>query len=292
MNQIQLLSPSILDERADLLDQMREVVTTLRTPRGWHYYIDLCWVAQTLAPGPGLEVLDAGAGNGVLQWWLAAQGAQVLSVDGQARRHPGLRFERWCSLQDGDGAPGFRSFPAAQYLPPKRVWRRSAWRNTAWAWRSLAGPLPPTHAGSVVFLTRKLEELSGIPSESVDAIVSISALEHNDPDDLKQVVRELERVLKPGGKLVATVSGTRDEDWYHEPSHGWCFSEKTIAECFGLDAYETNWSQYDRLFEELVACSALRDDLPPFYYESGDNGMPWGEWNPAYAPVGVIKTKT
>ena len=291
MNRIQVLSPRILDTASDRLAEMQEIVTRLRTPRGWHYYIDLCWVAQELCPTPGLEVLDAGAGNGVLQWWLAQRGARVLSVDGQKRAHPGLRFERFCQVEDLDGMPGYRRFPLRQYLPPLRFWRRHAWRETASALRSLAGPLAPEQSGSVAFLTRDLAALTGVASESLDAVVSISALEHNEPEDLVAVVRELERVLKPGGRMVVTTSGSLGDDWYHEPSHGWCFGEKTIAECFGLEAFESNFSQVESLFDELVACQFLRDDLPPFYFQGGDNGMPWGEWDPRYVPVGVVKTK-
>ncbi len=291
MNQIQVLSPSVLDEVPERLAEMRDVVDTLRTPRGWHYYIDLCWLARELAPTPGLSVLDAGAGNGVLQWWLAQTGVDVLSVDGQRRAHPGLRFEQWCAHRDGDNTPGYRRLPARSYLPPLRFWRRHAWHETARALRSTLGPLPPQYSGSVTFLTRSLAELSGIASESLDAIVSISALEHNDPEVLAVVVRELERVLKPGGCMIATVSGSRGEDWYHEPSHGWCFSEKTIAECFGLESYESNFAEVETRFDELVACTFLRDDLPPFYFKGADNGMPWGEWDPQYVPVGVVKRK-
>ena len=28
-------------------------------------------------------------------------------------------------------------------------------------------------------------------------------------------------------------------------------------------------------------------DLADFYFRSGDNGMPWGNWDPQYMPVGV-----
>ena len=31
--------------------------------------------------------------------------------------------------------------------------------------------------------------------------------------------------------------------------------------------------------------------LAAFYARSGDNGMPWGKWDPQYQPVGVCKVK-
>ncbi len=47
---------------------------------------------------------------------------------------------------------------------------------------------------------------------SIDAIVSISALEHNPPEELPAVVKELMRVLKPGSPLVATLTASADQD--------------------------------------------------------------------------------
>jgi len=41
----------------------------------------------------------------------------------------------------------------------------------------------------------------------------------------------------------------------------------------------------------LVTCQELRDHLAEFYFLSGDNGMPWGKWDPQYQPVGVCKVK-
>jgi hypothetical protein len=35
----------------------------------------------------------------------------------------------------------------------------------------------------------------------------------------------------------------------------------------------------------------LRDNLASFYGRSGENGMPWGVWDPRYQPVGVCKVK-
>ena len=70
-------------------------------------------------------------------------------------------------------------------------------------------------------------------SESVDAVVSISSLEHNTLEDLPAIVTELMRVLKPGGRLVATVGASKADDWFHEPSQGWCFTEQTLRSIFG-----------------------------------------------------------
>ena len=146
--------------------------------------------------------------------------------------------------------------------------------------------------GEVVIYNHELRDLRDLQSESLDAVVAVSALEHNQPDELPVVVRELRRVLRPGGKLIATLGAARDRDWFHEPSHGWCYTEATLRRIFDIGPeVASNYDQYDRLLGELRGCAELRDNLAPFYFKSGDNGMPWGVWDPQYQSVGVVVTK-
>ncbi len=131
-----------------------------------------------------------------------------------------------------------------------------------------------------------------IKTHSLDAIVSISALEHNSPEELRAVVQELMRVLKPGGKLFATLAAVKDQDWFHQPSKCWCYTEATLRDIFKLDSgCPSNYEYYDELFVFLRDCAELRDNLTDVYFKSGDNGMPWGLWVPKYQPVGVVKGK-
>ena len=291
MDVIEVLAPSLLNEMPELVAEMQSVIWDLRSDRGWHYYMDFCWTARAISPTPGMKILDAGGGNGTIQWWLASQGADVLSIDLNSRPHPGRRFDHWCRHSSlGDG-PGYQSLGLRSFLPPKHFWSKRAWQARFSETRHQLFPAAPRHEGSVVFWDHDLRDLSRLETGSMDAIVSISALEHNDLEALEVVISELERVLKPGGKMAITLGGSREEDWFHEPSKGWCFSEKSLAHYFGLDAYETNFERYDEILEDLITCDFLRQDLPQYYFEGGENGMPWGEWNPAYQSVGVIKTK-
>ena len=131
-----------------------------------------------------------------------------------------------------------------------------------------------------------------IRENSIEAVVSISALEHNPPDKMRAYVDELMRVLKPGGKLIATLGAAKEEDWFHEPSKGWCYTQATMQSIFDLPAdCPSNYERYDELFEALKNCIELRDSLARFYFKSGNNGMPWGIWDPKYQPVGVVKVK-
>lgn len=59
---------------------------------GWHYDLDLAWVASEPGNPSGMRVLDAGAGTGVLQWWLAERWAHIMSVDRLGRSDLSCRF--------------------------------------------------------------------------------------------------------------------------------------------------------------------------------------------------------
>jgi ubiquinone/menaquinone biosynthesis C-methylase UbiE len=137
-----------------------------------------------------------------------------------------------------------------------------------------------------------LTSMPDIPDNSLDAVVAVSALEHNSPEGLQKVVAEIMRKLKPGGKLLATLCAGKDKDWFHEPSHGWCYSDATLRRLFDLpDDTPSNYARYDELFNSLKNSTELRERLAKIYFQSGDNGMPWGRWNPQYQPVGVCKVK-
>jgi hypothetical protein len=141
----------------------------------------------------------------------------------------------------------------------------------------------------VWFGTADLRQLPVEPG-SVDAVVSISALEHNDVAALGDIVDVLFETIRPGGALLATVGGARDGDWFHESSHGWCMTEDTLRSAFHLDAdAPSNFELWDELFAKLRSSQRLRDGLADFYFASGANGMPWGHWDPQYQSVGVVR---
>ena len=298
LDHIEILSVSLLDSHRAIVEKMRQISHELSLGLGWHYLLDLSWAAQMLQPSSGQHVMDAGAGAGVIQWWLAAKGVNVLSVDRSSRASLDLRFRAWCPVQGqrpGDLRPLSRPRLSA-FLPPKRPWHWHRWpsklRNTL-SRVVTKEPTPPDGRGTVTIYNQDLADMVDIPDASVEAVVSISALEHNEPDALRAVVKELMRVIKPGGKLIATLGAAKEQDWFHEPSKGWCYTEATLRDIFDLPAdCPSNYDRYDELFEALRNCNELRDNLADFYFKSVNNGMPWGIWDPRYQPVGVVKVKS
>jgi len=290
---IDILPVSLLQQERETVTRMRRLAADLRIGLGWHYLLDLSWIIRHLGPVSGKSILDAGAGWGVLQWYLCEQGARVLSVDRTSRAELPVRLRaryRVRGLRRGD----LQALPAAflgevrrDRLVPRSIARQA--RNLAEAvQRPMRGA-----SGQVIVYNQDLRQLADVASGSIEAVVAVSALEHNPPDDLSTVVQELMRVLRPGGTLIATLSASPSKDWFHEPSQGWCYTDSSLRRIFGLDRSVTsNYHEYDRLLSELKACAELRDNLASFYFKSGDNGMPWGVWDPQYQPVGVLTTKT
>ncbi|HEY5671860.1 MAG TPA: class I SAM-dependent methyltransferase [Anaerolineales bacterium] len=289
-DKIEILSVELLDQHRPTVRALKRLAGSLGLEFGWHYLLDLTWIISLLGAVKGKRILDAGAGTGVLQWYLAEQGAEVISVDRLSRANLPLRFRRRYNVR------GLRSqdlLPSATILRQSFTERTKLQLKVKSQVRDLAGLTDLRRVpGRVIIYNQELQNLSDLADASIDAVVAVSALEHNPPEGLPGVVIELQRVLKPDGVLLATLGAARQADWLHVPSQGWCYTDASLRRHFDLPADTlTNYDRHDDLFSALRDCAELRDGLASFYYQSGDNGMPWGRWDPQYQPVGVCKVK-
>ncbi|MCJ7660565.1 MAG: class I SAM-dependent methyltransferase [Anaerolineales bacterium] len=288
-DKIEILPVSLLDQYQDLVCNLKKLASSLRLEIGWHYLLDLTWIISQLDISKNLQITDAGAGTGILQWYLAEQGVTVLSVDRESRANLPLRFRFRYSVRGKNKEDLEPNYKTILY----QAGDQGLLRSLAGTAREILDVKPGSqNSGKVMIYNRDLVDLVDVPSCSQDAVVAVSSLEHNSPRALQEVIKELMRVIKPGGVLLATLGAARDEDWFHEPSKGWCYSDVTLKRIFNLSqAVSTNYEQFDELFSALHNCGELRDNLASFYSNSGDNGMPWGIWNPEYQPVGICKVK-
>jgi SAM-dependent methyltransferase len=297
IEQIQILPVSLLNQERARIEQLKHLAHSLRLEFGWHYLLDLVWILSQMQLSRGLRVIDAGAGVGVMQWYLAERGLEVISVDRDSRANLPARFRlrfQVRGLRPGDLQPlrtVLRTPLEKNRVIFKRVVSKSVDTSLGWVSGHVVHAFD-SNKGSVLIYNQDLRSLLDIPDCSIDAIVAVSALEHNDPENMGQVVAELMRVLKPGRPLLATLCAAKEHDWFHEPSSGWCYTESTLKKIFDLSCETpSNYSLYDALFAQLRDCSELRENLAQFYFRSGDNGMPWGRWDPKYQPVGICKIK-
>ena len=287
---IEILPVTLLDQHRKTVTELKRLARSLSLDFGWHYLLDLTWMIEQLGSIDGKRIMDAGAGTGVMQWYLADHGAKVISVDRHSRAGLPLRFRSRFRVR---GTRKEDLTPTSQVLKDNLNLRSKRTVKLSSQARDLVGLVDWRRAkGAVMIYNQDIKHMPEIADNSIDAIVAVSALEHNQPEDLEAVLAELMRVLKPGGVLLASLGAARDQDWYHEPSHGWCYTDASLRRYFDLPPdLPSNYAHYNELFATLRDCKELRDNLAKFYFQSGDNGMPWGIWDPQYQSVGVCKVK-
>lgn len=288
-DKIQLLDLSIVKSDTDLLRFIYDEKILRRRNLGWHYILDLFWILHSLRDLPrGSLVLDAGAGDGLLQYLLIKSGMRVVSVDFVRRDPPKdikSRSISCGSVFDNDYVGHLRSnYSISNHASSEEIPNCSPIQLTE---------MLSDKELKLVFYRSDLRAMSAIPDNYVDAVVSVSALEHNPIDDSRKAFTECLRVLKFGGQSLITTSATDKESWFHEPSMGWCYSERTLREIFQLpETCEGNFSNFEDIFSRLSELgNELHVQLSPFYFASQNNGMPGGRWRPQYVPVGVRKIK-
>ncbi len=273
--------------------------STHRTNIGWHYFTDIAWIHDKVKNWPRtFKVLDAGGGRGPIQFLLAEMGFDVTNVD-LVHPHPPVAYRSRYGTrlrQLGSYTPtSYRQFlltfsrhqgsKGAIKSVAKFAFAGAIQSIMARRWRA-KNALRGTHPGRIEWIEGNLCSMPEVPSQSFDAIVSLSALEHIPFEQLPQAHSEIRRVLKQEAPWAVTTSGTERKDtWYHAPSQGNCFSEKDLQKLFGASPFASQ--DPSRVLDTYRNCSFLREHLAPSYKRSGDNGMPWGKWNPSYIPVGL-----
>lgn len=287
---IELLPVSLLETEHQSIIELKNLASRLKLEFGWHYLLDISWILSKIEQIDDKTFIDAGAGIGVIQWYLADNGATVISIDRTSREYLPNRFRRRYAVS------GLRPQDLSQQVNVPGNPARSMIEDLVDQLRHGADQFSRRQGsgepGKVIIYNQDLTDLADIAGGTVDCVVAVSSLEHNSPDGLERVVAELLRVLKPGGLMLATLGAAKDADWFHKPSQGWCYSEHTLRKIFQFPGETpSNYEKYDQLFEDLKNNQELRENLASFYFQCGDNGMPWGKWNPEYQPVGVCKIK-
>ncbi|MCP4157730.1 MAG: class I SAM-dependent methyltransferase, partial [bacterium] len=201
-DKIELFSEKLIDENKDLALEVLGYAQKFGKSQGWHYVLDMIWVLKELENKKGGTILAAGAGLGLLQFILAARGYRMVSVDVNQRKKP-VFIENIYHVQYM-GTEADITHPFLEWHQLKREGGKATQNEAE----------NPSGLPTIIFYHADLHNMELLKDNSIDAVVSISALEHNPPEKLEGVVSELGRVLKHNGKMYLTVS-TAKEDFFH-----------------------------------------------------------------------------
>lgn len=301
-----LLNPEEIIDTPQFEFIMTFLKSTGRTQIGWHYYIDLAWIYSQVKNWPtNYRILDAGGGYGPTQFLLTELGFNVtnvdLSLDYSTRRFQ-KRYEMEFKLAESYQKTDYvdhlsnkrsrkhilkklkdtvNSTKLLQYLSAEKYRHiHDRWRKTNQVQYGV---------GRLDWIQANICNAPEIATDSFDAVVSLSALEHIPIELLPQAWTEITRICKPDAHIAITTSATeQNATWFHNPSKGYCFSEQDIKTIFNAIPEETNLPA-NEILEKYRSCTLLKNNLAAFYYTSVNNGMPWGKWNPSYIPVGLFQ---
>ena len=118
------------------------------------------------------------------------------------------------------------------------------------------------------------------PDDYFDVVYAASSLEHNDPEAMREGYAEIMRVLRPGGKFIATVAASKT-DHYFAPSFQWNLTEETLCGIFEVGC---QGSDFDHIRNAYRNDQELRRKYSKRY----------GHFNtedPVFVVAGIVKTK-
>jgi len=295
-DKIELLDISLLDDKE--FSTIQYWLDVFRAEVGWHYYLDLIWqlkeIKKLQLPSKA-TIIDAGAGTGMMQFILASLGYNVISIDFNQRR-PSKLYSKIFDIKY-DYEKVFNDEYITHLKAIESVAKNKSYLSKiikTLNYRLVFEFFRPKRKsyGSIKFVTADFSNIDFIRDNSVDAIVSTSAIEHNENiEKLSLSIGEFKRVLKKDASMFITTSATKEKTWWLEPSKGYCFSESDLKEIFDLFDYNSNFDHYDKIFSNIKNSSFLRKKLPSLYFNNPNCGMPYGIWDPKYIPVGIIKSK-
>jgi ubiquinone/menaquinone biosynthesis C-methylase UbiE len=312
MNAIELLGPELLEHEPALRD-IDHWLAVMDRPQGWHYDLDIVWLLTQLERAgiaPGMTVLDAGAGLGITQYVLAARGFHVISLDFAERQVPERGRQIFRITQADDPPLDYRHGYAdhMRFVPePRGIFHMASKaarrfmhspadtlnamldrRRGLHRARRFAEERARDHSryGTIRFVRASFHQMP-VDSASVDAVVSVSAIEHSEKDIIMRAFAEMRRVTRPGGPILVTTSmGREPVDTFHEPTRGYCFSAESLSALVGCPAPPLSYDDAER---RLLASAGLWSRLDPYYYR-----WDWALFHDArppralpYLPVGL-----
>ena len=288
-NEIKLLDSSLLKD----VNKLQELLYWLRVmerPNGWHYDLDHIWILNELEKAgiqPGATIVDAGAGQGVMQYLLAARGYNVISLDFSPRvipdrskgifeiigegnteisyQHPYMKFIKY-----GGGFIG--RLKLSKFIKvlemPRRIFRKVMEYTTYINERFFR---QHKNYGSIRYVRAPFHDIP-LDAEIADAVISVSAIEHSDINLFDDNIRSLVGLLKHSAMLLLTTSATHEKNSiYDHKVEGWCYSQAALEAYFpdvhiDFDAEKCERSLLNsKVFMQRLDSYYYTDSESPFY---------------------------
>ena len=198
MNDCSVISVEEFEQSArhrQILDEMHAMMGVSAHPLGRHCrmghgrlrraeieggkHLEYPWAVVHGRFEPGMRVLDAGSGRGVLQYYLAQKGCRVSACDIDGfRSRKFLKLHRFLHRLRLSPAPDLAS----------RLRKNARFFGV-----------------DVDYHIESMQEISW-PDQFFDRVYSISVLEHIQPaSEQKRAILQMARVLKPGGLMILTL---------------------------------------------------------------------------------------
>lgn len=284
MEKIELFSEKLVEKYPELVIEVLAASSKTGIKLGWHYLLDLVWILNDIDLPKGSVILDAGAGNGLLQFILADRGYKVISADVSNRGIPSFTKGMY-NVEIVGATQEIEHVYWTGKQNSNHLFNDDSYSNTINLEEYDNNFMP-----KIIYYHCDIENMRLLEDKSVDCIVSVSALEHNPPEKLNVILNELSRVLKKDNYMYITVSGIKKEQQYHKSSRSWLLNEEGLKNYYQLsNNIKSNFNEYDDIYESLLNSKYLKKWLASFYYNGGENGMPWGKWDVQYMPVGIKK---
>ncbi|PJZ45508.1 hypothetical protein CH361_10810 [Leptospira brenneri] len=311
MTEIKLLFASLLNDE----EKIKEITHWLRVmdrPNGWHYDLDHVWILKELEKAgilPGSTILDAGAGQGIMQYLLASRGYNVISLDFSPRtppprskgifkiygegnveisyHHPYMKFINFNSKQSEKllNHLKWKKFKKLPELPGRIIRKINSYIQY------LFERLFKNHMkyGTIRYLRAPFHDVP-IESGSVDAVISVSAIEHSDIELFNDNIKSLSRLIKQGGLMLLTTSATEDKDnHYDEKVSGWCFSIDSLVSYFPGSTVDFDSKACS---DSLLGSNVFMKRLDPYYYLDPNSPFYRKKFQKLpYLPVGIKLVK-
>lgn len=286
-NYIKLLDIELFNNK-NLLNKISYWLKVMNRPNGWHYDLDQIWVIEQLKENgihPGSTILDAGAGQGVTQYLLSSMGYNIISLDFSSRikpprsngifnieikgdeeilyKHPYMNFIDY-NINNNKLLRIITVLKFFKYIPYKIVYLLQSYIYYIYE-RYFTNH---ENYGKITYIRAPFHDIPLLDS-SIDAIISISAIEHADIDLFEKNILEMTRILKSNSPMLITTSATNEtENKFLEKFSGWCFSQTFLKNKF---KNATFLFDYNDTYKNLLNSKILKSRIDPYYYNDKES---------------------